>query len=145
MNRRKFVTAASTAVGLGVAGCLGGDDGDVPDTDEEHLTELRAEINDRGVEILELELEDGIVDVEHGYEEQPNDAVANVAMAFVERIIDDWDVDRLDGVLHENDGDDWIWYAESEWAEAYADGEIGADEYGQKLRESLSMGSEADE
>ena len=141
MNRRTFVTGAATAATLSVAGCLGGDSpvgGDTPRTDDEQLAELRAEIDDRGVEYESVELDEDIVAVEHSYEEDPNDAIANVAMAFVERIADEWDVDRLEGHLRD-EGNDWAWHAEREWAQAYADGEIDPDEYGARLSETMAM------
>jgi len=59
-------------------------------------------------------------------------------MAFVERIADEWDVDRLEGHLRD-EGNDWAWHAESEWAREYADGEIGPDEYGARLSETMAM------
>lgn len=135
MRRRTFLTGAATVATVGTAGCLGGES--EPQTDEEHVAALRGEIEDRGVELLGIEHADGIVEVEHGYDEDPNDALANVAMAFVDRIADDWDVERLDGYLRDDDND-WAWHAESEWAESYADGDIGPEEYGARLSETLS-------
>ena len=141
MNRRTFVTGAATAATLSVAGCLGGDSpvgDDTPQTDDEQLAELRAEIGDRGVEYESVELDEDVVEVEHGFDEDPNDAIANVAMAFVERIADDWNVERLEGHLRD-EGNDWAWHAEAEWAREYADGEIGPDEYGARLSETMAM------
>ena len=141
MNRRTFVAGAATAATLSVAGCLG-DDGldldDGPGTDDEQLAELRTEIDDRGVEYESVELDEDVVEVEHGFDEDPNDAIANVAMAFVERIADEWNVDRLEGHLRD-EGNDWAWHAEAEWAREYADGEIGPDEYGARLSETMAM------
>ena len=141
MNRRTFVAGAATAATLSAAGCLG-DDGldldDGPGTDDEQLAELRTEIDDRGVEYESVELDEDVVEVEHGYDEEPNDAIANVAMAFVERIADEWDVERLEGHLRD-EGNDWAWHAEAEWAREYADGEIGPDEYGARLSETMAM------
>lgn len=136
MKRRTFVTGTATTVTFGLAGCLGGED-EQPRTDDEHVAALRAEIDDRGVELTDIELAEGIVEVEHGYEEDPNDAIANVAMAFVERIVEEWDVERLEGYLRD-DGSDWAWHAEAEWAREYAEGEIGPDEYGARLSETLT-------
>ena len=136
MNRRTFVvTATTTATTLSVAGCLGDD---TPQTDDEQLAELRAEIDDRGVNYDSVELEEDIVEVEHDYDEDPNDAIANVAMAFVERIAEEWDVERLEGHLHD-EGNDWAWHVEAEWAEAYADSEIDPEEYGTRISETMAM------
>lgn len=135
MNRRTFVSGAVTAAVASAAGCLGDD---TPQTDDEQLAELRAEIDDRGVEYENVELEDDVVSVEHGYDEDPNDAIANVAMAFVERIIDEWDVERLEGHLRD-EGNDWAWHAEAEWAREYADGEIDPAEYGERISETMTM------
>lgn len=142
MNRRTFIAGTTTAATLTVAGCLGED---VPETDEEHVAELRAEIDERGVDYESVELDDDVVEVEHRHEDDPNDAIANVAMAFVERVADEWDVERLEGHLHTEEGNDWAWHAESEWAREYADGEIGPDEYGERLSETMAMVLEADE
>lgn len=141
MNRRTFVTGAATVAAASAAGCLG--DEDAPETDDDQLAELRAEIGDRGVEFESVELEDGVVAVEHGYDEDPNDAIANVAMAFVERVIDEWDVERLDGHLRD-EGNDWSWHAEAEWAREYADSEIDPEEYGARISETMTMVLEAE-
>ena len=141
MNRRTFIAGTTTAATLIVAGCLGED---VPETDEEHVAELRAEIDERGVDYESVDLEDDVVEIEHRHDDDPNDAIANVAMAFVERIVDKWDVERLDGYLSIDDGNDWTWHAEAEWARAYADGEIDPAEYGERLSETMTMVLEAD-
>jgi hypothetical protein len=137
MRRRTFVTGAATAATFGLAGCLGGDDSQAR-TDEEHVAALRSEIDERNVEVIDIELAEEIVTVEHGTQGEPNDAVANVAMAFVERIAAEWNVERLDGYLRDDLGNDWAWHAEAEWAEAYAEGDIGPEEYGTKIRKTLS-------
>jgi hypothetical protein len=142
MNRRAFVSGVATAATVGVAGCLGGEG--EPRTDDEHLARLRAEIDDRGVDHESVGLDDDIVTVEHGHDGAPNDAVANVAMAFVERVADEWAVTRLDGLLH-GDGTDWTWHAEAEWAREYVEGEIGPEEYGSRLSETMSMVLEVEE
>jgi hypothetical protein len=142
MDRRTFVTGAVTAATLSITGCLGTED--ALGIDDDHLSALRTEIDDRGVEYESVELNDNIVEVEHGYDEDPNDAIANVAMAFVERIADDWGVERLDGHLND-EGNDWTWYAEAEWAQAYADGNIEPDEYGERLSKTMTMVSETEE
>ena len=145
MNRRTYLVGAVGVASTAVAGCLG-DETTLQDsmTDEEHVAELRAEIDDRGVEYESIELGEDVVEVEHGYDGEPNDAVANVAMAFVERIAEEWDVDRLEGHLHD-EGNDWRWHAEAEWAREYAEGEIGPEEYGQRLSETMAMVLETDE
>jgi hypothetical protein len=138
MNRRTFVTGTATVATLGVAGCLG-DEEEQPRTDDEHVDALRAEIDDRGIEVLDVQLAENVVEVEHRTQGEPNDAIADIAMAFVERIAEEWDVERLDGYLRDELGNDWAWHAEAEWAEAYADGEIGPEEYGERLRGTLSQ------
>jgi hypothetical protein len=141
MRRRAFVsgTAATT---LALAGCLGDADlpgtDSTPQTDDEHVSALRTEIADRGVDLESVELEADVVAVEHGYDDDPNDAIANVSMAFVERIGDEWDVDRLEGHLRDQ-GNDWAWHAEAEWAREYVDGDIGPEEYGNRISETMSM------
>jgi hypothetical protein len=137
MNRRAFASGVATATAVGIAGCLG-DDGDGEQrTDDEHLARLRAELDDRGVDHESVELDDDVVTVEHGHDGSPNDAVANVAMAFVERIESEWAVTRLEGLLH-GDGADWRWHAEAAWAREYLAGEIGPEEYGSRLSETMS-------
>jgi hypothetical protein len=137
MNRRTFVSGVAAAAAVGAAGCLGGEGTSQPRTDDEHLERLRTEIGDRGVDVESVELDDAVVAVEHGADGTPNDAIANVAMAFVERIADEWDVDRLEGLLHRESGD-LAWHAEAEWARAYADGEISPEEYGSRLSGTTS-------
>jgi hypothetical protein len=144
MNRRRFLGGMTTTAVVGVTGCLGGGAsgaGVSPQTDEKHISELRTEIKDRGVDVSDLSLAEDTVEVEHSYDDDPNDAIANVAMAFVERIAENWDIERLDGHLND-EGNDWTWHAEAEWAQAYADGEIGPDEYGSRLSETMAMVTE---
>ena len=137
MQRRTFVTAIASVATLGLSGCL--EDTEVTAaSDAEHTEKLRSDIDDRGVEIHEIELDDAVVDVEHGYE-KPNNAVANVAMAFVDRVAEGWDVDRLDGYLSSDGGVDYTWHAEAAWAQAYADGEIDPDEYSQRISETFAV------
>lgn len=142
MDRRTFVTSTAAAT-FGLAGCLGGEEKQ-PRTDDEHLDALRAEIADRDIEVFAVRLAEDVVAVEHGTRGEPNDAIANVAMAFVERIAEEWDVERLDGRLRDELGNDWTWHAEAEWAEAYADGEIGPEEYGERLSETMTQVLEAE-
>lgn len=68
--------------------------------------------------------------------ESTDDDLANVAMAFVERIGAGWDVDRLDGIARQEP--DLAWYAEADWAREYLEGEITAGEYGDRINETLS-------
>ena len=141
MNRRTYLVGAAGVASTAVAGCLGDGetDAEVSMTDDEHVAELRSEIDDRGVAYETVELEgDDIVEVEHGYDEDPNDAIANVAMAFVERIADEWEVERLEGHLRD-EGNDWAWHAEAEWAREYADDEIDPAEYGERISETMTM------
>lgn len=141
MKRRAFLGGLGAIAATGTAGCLGGESS--PElSDEEQIRKLRTEIDDRGIPVRDIELEKRVVLVEHGYDE-PNDAVANVAMAFVERIADEWDVERLEGRMRSEEGTDWGWHVESEWAKEYADGEIGPDEYAQRIRQTLAMVVEA--
>ena len=138
MNRRTFITATGSAIGAGLAGCLEDTGVTAAGSDEQHVEELRSDVDDRGVEVHAVELDDDVVTVEHGYE-KPNDAVANVAMAFVDRVAAGWDVDRLEGYLGAEDETDYTWHAEAEWAQAYADGEIGPDEYGQRISGTVAV------
>jgi len=145
VRRRTFLAGLSTVAAAGGAGCLSDGSGVATgaETDADHVEALRTEITDRGVPVRNVDSESGVVTVEHGYDE-PNDAVANVAMAFVERIADGWDVDRLEGRMRDDAGADWAWHVEAEWATAYADGDIGPDEYARRIRETLAMVLEAD-
>lgn len=143
MQRRTFVTATASVATLSLAGCL--EDTEVtPASDAEHTEELRTDIDKRGVEVHDIELKDAVVNVEHSYE-KPNDAVAKVAMAFVDRVAEGWDVDRLYGYLGSNGGVDYTWHAEATWAQEYADGEIDPDEYGQRISETFSVALESSE
>ncbi len=142
MKRRTLMVGFAGVTAAGLAGCLG--EVNEAKSDREHIETLRGEIDDRGVGFESVELEDGVVEVVHGFDEDPNDAIANVAMAFVERIAEEWDVDRLDGYLTD-EGNVWTWYAESEWAQAYTDGEIDPEGYGARLSETLSLSAESEE
>lgn len=139
MNRRTFVTALASTASAGLAGCFDDTEATAAGTDEGHTELLETDVSDRGVEVHDVAVdEDDVVTVEHGYE-KPNDAVANVAMAFVDRVAGGWNVDRLEGYLIGNGGIDYSWHAEAEWAQEYADGEIGPDEYGQRIRETFAV------
>lgn len=138
MRRRTFVTAAVSATTIGLAGCLDDTEVTAAGSNGEHTETLRKDIDDRGVEVHEIDTEEATVTVEHGYE-KPNDAVANVAMAFVDRVAEGWDVDRLDGYLTADDRVDYTWHAEAAWAQDYADGEINPDEYGERISETFTV------
>lgn len=56
-------------------------------------------------------------------------------MAFVERIDDGWEVDRLEGLARAEP--EMVWHAEAEWAQAYFDGEIEASEYRRRISETM--------
>ena len=140
-QRRDFITGVAGISIFWSAGCLGDPVEREALSDDGHLNRFRGEISDREVQLQGLELNNNIVEVEHSYDDDPNDAIANVAMAFVERIAEDWDVERLDGHLND-EGNDWTWHAEAEWAQAYADGEIDPDEYGSRLSETMAMVTE---
>ena len=130
MNRRSFIaTAVGSAAAVGFAGCLG---------ETDHQTELRSEIESRGVTVTGMELNDGLVRV--GYEsssESLNDDLAEVAMAFVERVGDGWEIDRLEGIARAEA--DMVWHAEAEWATEYLNDEIEAGEYGQRISETMEQ------
>jgi hypothetical protein len=142
MKRRVFLVGVSATTAAAAAGCLGGDTPvGGPDTDAEHTDALRSEIDDRGVEVTVVEVAEDVVEVEHRGAEGRNDAIANVAMAFVDRIAEGWDVGRLEGLLR-GDGTEWTWHAEAEWARSYADGDSGPEEYGSRLSETLAVAEE---
>ena len=135
MNRRRFLGGTATAAALGAAGCVG--EAALGSTD--HRNELRSEVEARGVEVRGLEvIENDLVRL--GYTaESDDDDLANVAMAFVERIADGWNVSRLQGLAHNEGASDMTWYVEAEWARQYLDGEIEAAEYGQLISETLEQ------
>lgn len=145
MRRRTFLAGTASAATLGLAGCLGGDGEEQARTDDEHIAALRTEIKDRDVEVIDIDLAEEIATVEHGTQEDPNDAIANVAMAFVERIAEEWDVERLDGYLRDEEGSDRTWHAKAEWAQAYAKGEIDPAEYGDRLSGTMTTVLETQE
>ena len=58
-------------------------------------------------------------------------------MAFVERIDDGWEVDRLEGLARAEP--EMVWHAEAEWAQAYFDGEIEASEYRRRISETMEQ------
>lgn len=144
MERRTFITAAASATAAGLAGCLEDSEVTAAEGDDEHVEELRADVDERGVEIHAVEVTDDVVTVEHGYEE-PNDAVANVAMAFVDRVAAGWEVDRLEGYVGADGETDYAWHAEAEWAQSYADGDIGPDEYGQRISGTFTVVVDGDD
>lgn len=100
-----------------------------------HQAELKEEIERRGVGVIAMELSDGIVTVEYE-SENTNDDLANVAMAFVDRVADGWQVDQLDGIAR--DETDLAWHAEAVWAREYLDDKITAAEYGNRISETLA-------
>ena len=82
-----------------------------------------------------MAVEDAGVTVEYE-SKNTDDDLANVAMAFVERIDAGWDVDRLDGIARQEP--DLAWYAEADWAREYLEGEITAGEYGDRINETVA-------
>lgn len=135
MNRRRFLSGTATAAAIGAAGCVG--EAALGRTD--HRNELRSEVEDRGVEVRGLEVIEGEL-VRLGYtSESANDDLAEVAMAFVERVDAGWTVSRLQGLAHSDEDSDMTWFVEVEWARQYLDGEIDASEYGQLISETLEQ------
>ena len=127
MKRRSFLSLAGGTAATASAGCLG---------ETDHRAELEAEIERRGVTVTGTDLDDDLVRV--GYEsstETSNDDLAEIAMAFVERIDDGWGIDRLEGVAHADP--DLVWYTESAWAREYLGEEIDASEYGARISETI--------
>ena len=132
MKRRSFLAGTATAAAVGTAGCVG--EAALGRTD--HRSELRTEVEGRGIEVRGLEVENRLVRL--GYtSETANDDLAEVAMAFVERVADGWNVARLRGLAHSEEGSDMTWFVEAEWAREYINGEIEASEYGQRISETL--------
>ena len=153
MNRRTFLAGAGSVGLLSMAGCLGEDDGRTvsdnpefpPDDHENHIAELQSEMEHREVDVDEIELRDESVIV--GYDsENFSDDLAEVSMAFVERIQGGWGVDRLEAVGRGEAA--MSWHAETEWAEQYLDEEIDAEEYGDKINDTVEhmlLGGDGDD
>lgn len=129
--------AASTAgcLGRGRAGRTVPDNPSFPaDDHDSHVAELTAEIERREVRVRDTEVRDDAVVVDYDSEDL-NDDLAEVAMAFVERIAGGWGIERLDAIAR--DDSNYSWYAEAEWAHAYLDEEIDAAEYGNRISDTL--------
>lgn len=131
MKRRSLLVGAGSAIAASLAGCLGSASDGPPTYDGDdhgsHLDEFEAEIERRAVVVDETEYDDGVAAV--GYESTDlNQDLAEVTMAFVERVQGGWSVDRLDAVAY--DASNVSWQVKTEWAEQYLDDEIDADELG---------------
>ena len=120
----------------------GGEDGRVvrdnplysTDDHESHIEELTAEMERRDVSVRGAERREDSIIVDYDSENLDDD-LAEVAIAFVERIDGGWGIDRLKAIaLGETDQS---WHAEAEWAKAYLDSEIEASEYGQRINKTL--------
>lgn len=148
MNRRQFILG-SVSGSILVSGCLNFDgDGELPptyppDSHSEHRDEFHREVQDRGVEVLELEhrtehdgesVNEVFIRHESGIETSV-DAMAEVAMAFVERIQGGWNVDNLDGLSIDEESANVEWRVDREWAQSYIDGDITASEFGQRIND----------
>jgi hypothetical protein len=129
MNRRSFLATAAGTTAASLAGCL---------AENDHLSALETEIESRGVTVTGMELNDGLVRVAYeSSSESANDDLAEVAMAFVERVDDGWRIDRLEGLARASP--DMVWHAEAAWAREYLDGAIEAGEYGQRISETMEQ------
>ena len=140
MHRRTFLTGAATATAAITAGCLGASEESPPeyeaDDHESHGDAFREELTSRDVEVNDLMLDPEELEVTVDYEHpEPQQGLAEVAMAFVERIQGGWGVDRLEAVGRGEAA--MSWHAETEWAEQYLDDEIDAEEYGDKITDTV--------
>ena len=141
MHRRTLLTGIAAGAATASAGCLAGGSSDGPpefesDDHQSHLEELGAEIERRDVELNDAAVDDGTVGVDYETSaETMNDDLAEVAMAFVERIQGGWEIDRLEAVGRGEAPTSW--HAEAEWAEEYLNDEIDANEYGNKISETM--------
>ncbi len=146
MNRRRFFAGAAAAVAASAAGCLGsaipGSNDAPPEHDEDdhesHGDSFREELTSRDVEVNDLLLDEDelvvTIDYEHAQSQQ---GLAEVSMAFVERIQGGWGVERLEAIGR-GDGQ-MTWHAEAEWAEQYLEDEIDAEEYGELIGDTVEM------
>ena len=140
MDRRKFLTGAGTAAVTITAGCLGVSEENPPeyqaDDHESHGDAFREELASRDVEVNDLLFDPEDLEATVEYEHpDPQQGLAEVAMAFVERVQGGWGVERLEAVGR---GEAQIvWHAEAEWAEQYLDGEIDAEEYGERINDTV--------
>ena len=151
MHRRAFLAGAATATAAVTAGCLGAGEEAPPEYDaddhESHGDAFREELTSRDVEVNDLLFDPEELEVTVEYEHpDPQQGLAEVAMAFVERIQGGWGVDRLEAVGRGEAA--MAWHAEAEWAEQYLDGEIDAEEYGGKINDTVEhmlLGGDGDD
>lgn len=143
MNRRGFLSGGvSVAISLN-AGCIssGAENRQVSnnpsypaDDHSNHIDALTIEIDRRGIEVRDIERRGASVVVDYETENL-NDDLAEVAMAFVERIDGGWGIEGLDAIARSDTA--WAWHADAGWAQEYLDGEIDATEYGQRISGTL--------
>ena len=151
MHRRTFLTGAATATAAITAGCLGAGEEAPPeyeaDDHESHGDAFREELTSRDVEVNDLLFDPEELEVTVDYEHpEPQQGLAEVAMAFVERIQGGWGVDRLEAVGRGEAA--MSWHAKTEWAEQYLDEEIDAEEYGGKINDTVEhmlLGGDGDD
>lgn len=127
MRRRQFLagSAATTAAALG--GCLGGE--------TDHETAFRNDVEERGVTIEAMDIQEGVVELSYESSNVGEDLGA-VAVAFADRVDAGWNVDKLDSIVYADQT--LTWFAEADWARAFATGEMDATEYGQRIDETLA-------
>ena len=140
MHRRRFLIGTGTAAVAFTAGCTGAGEEPPPeyeaDDHESHGDAFREELASRNVEVNDLLLDPEELEVTIDYEHpEPQQGLAEVAMAFVERIQGGWGVDRLEAVGRGEAA--MSWHVETEWAEQYLDEEIDAEEYGAKINDTV--------
>jgi hypothetical protein len=127
MRRRQFLAGSTATVAVALGGCLGGD--------TDHEAAFREAVAADGITVDAMNVSDGVV--EFAYE---SDAVGEdlgaVAVAFADRVAAGWSVEKLDTIVHADRT--LTWYAEADWAAAFAAGEIDAAEYGRRIDETMA-------
>ena len=126
MQRRAFLASVTTAGLAGIAGCMG---------DTDHLEEYKANLDERGVDVIGAEPQsDEVVTAEISTSNSMQD-IAAAALAYVDQVDAGWEVTMIEGIAREEMT--LGWHVRAEWAHDLLADEIGPDEFGDLLNDTI--------
>lgn len=145
MHRRRYLVACAL-LGVGIAGCTGDDPAGPTETEAAsaqttYEEAFRDALEREGIEVLELAYDDGRVIVEYEpaarSEAGVQESIEVAARAYFDRVYGGWNAALLDVSVSIDGSLVATWHMDSEWIDAYLDGEITREELGQRVEESV--------
>lgn len=144
MRRRELLVLC-----VALAGCTGGGgdsgsgdgDGAGDERDDTYLTAFDDALAEADLEVLSLEVVQGVVELAYvpaeASEDGVEESIRDVGFAFYQRVRGGWDVDRLDAEVHVDDEVVATWEMRRAWIEAYLDGELSREELEARVEASV--------